>query len=71
MTDDWLREIDNKTFVGSVLSDFSVAFDIFDHNLLLEKHICYGVTSLLYCGSSVTCLTEHPGGCSLMEAYPT
>ena len=34
MTDDCLKEIDNKQIVGAVLSDFSAAFDIIDHNLL-------------------------------------
>ena len=28
MTDDWLKEIDNKKIVGAVLLDFSAAFDI-------------------------------------------
>jgi hypothetical protein len=36
MTDDWLKESD-KTIVGPVLLDFSAAFDIIDHNLLLKK----------------------------------
>ena len=44
MTDDWLREIDGKKIVGAVLFDFSVAFDIIDHSLLLEKHKCNGFT---------------------------
>jgi hypothetical protein len=33
---DLLKEID-KNIVGAVLLDFSVAFDIIDHSLLLEK----------------------------------
>ena len=37
MTDDWLKELDNKMIVGAVLLDFSAAFDIIDHNLLLKK----------------------------------
>ena len=44
MTDDWLREIDDKMIVGAVLLDFSEAFDIIDQSLLLEKHTCYGFT---------------------------
>ena len=42
MTDDWLREIDDKIIVGAVLLDFSAAFDIIDHSLLLEKRMCFG-----------------------------
>ena len=34
MSDDWLKEIDNKKIVGAVVLDFSAAFDIIDHNLL-------------------------------------
>jgi hypothetical protein len=37
MTDDWLKEIDIKKTVAAVLLDFSGAFDIIDHNLLLRK----------------------------------
>jgi hypothetical protein len=44
MTDNWLREIDDKMIVGAVLLDFSAAFDIIDRSLLLEKHMCYGFT---------------------------
>ena len=49
MTDDWLREIDDKMIVGAVLLEFSAAFDIIDHSLLLEKLVlwlytpCYNV----------------------------
>ena len=39
---------DDKNIVGAVLLDFSTAFDIIDHSLLLEKHMCYGFTPLLY-----------------------
>jgi hypothetical protein len=44
ITDDWLREIDDKKIVGALLLDFSAAFAIIDHSLLLEKHMCYGLT---------------------------
>ena len=42
MTDDWLREIDDKKIVEAVLLDFSADFDIIDHSLLLAKRMCYG-----------------------------
>ncbi len=41
MTDDWLSEIDKKKVVGPVMLDFSAAFVIIDHNLLLKKLKCY------------------------------
>ena len=45
MTDDLLKEIDNKKIVGAVLLDFSAAFDIIDQNLLLKKLKCYGFST--------------------------
>jgi hypothetical protein len=49
MTDDWLKEIDNKKIVGAVLLDFSAAFDIIYHNLLLKKHVLWLFNLLPYC----------------------
>jgi hypothetical protein len=37
ITDDWLREIDDKMIVDAVLLDFRAVFC-----LLLEKRVCYG-----------------------------
>ena len=42
MADEWLCEIDNRHQVGAVLLDFSAAFIIMDHKLLLRKLACYG-----------------------------
>jgi hypothetical protein len=44
MTDDWLRGINNTNIVGAVLFDYSTAFDIIVHSLLIEKCMCYGFT---------------------------
>jgi hypothetical protein len=44
ITDDYLKEINNK-IVGAVLLDFSAAYDIIGHNLLLRKHMYCGFSS--------------------------
>lgn len=35
ITDDWLKSMDDRKLVGAVLLDFSAAFDVNDHELLL------------------------------------
>jgi hypothetical protein len=44
MTDDWLREIDDKMIVEAVLLDFSAAFDII---VLWLYTPCYNVVKEL------------------------
>ena len=50
ITDDWLREIDDKKIVEAVLIDFSAAFDIIDNSNLLETVCVMALHPLLNCG---------------------
>ena len=45
MSDDWLMSIDNSMLVGTVLLDFSAAFDVIDHDILISKLTSYGFKS--------------------------
>ena len=45
MTSDWLTALNNKKLAGAILLDFSAAFDLIDHKLLLSKLHCYGFSS--------------------------
>ena len=57
MTDDWLKEIGNKKIVGAVLLNFSAAFDIIYHNLLLKKYMCYGFSTISWIQSDLSNIT--------------
>lgn len=54
LVDDCLMNIDRKKLVGSVMLDFSAAFDVIDHDILLEKLKAYGFAS-----SSVSWITSY------------
>ena len=58
ITDYWMKYIDNMKIVGAVLLDFSAAFDIFDHDLLLRKCMFYGFQPLPYRGFRAIYLIE-------------
>lgn len=60
MTDDWLRQIDQKNTVGAVMLDFSAAFDIINHQILLDKLKCYGfeMSSIQWMQSYLTNRTQ-------------
>lgn len=45
MSDSWLTSIDDPRLVGTILLDFSAAFDVIDHVILISKLIGYGFTS--------------------------
>lgn len=47
-----------EKIIGTVLLDFSVAFDILDHDLLLEKFNNTDVLLLHYCGLRVIYMTD-------------
>jgi hypothetical protein len=65
-TYDWLKEIDK--IVGAVLLDFTAAFDVIDHNRLLQKRTFYGFTS-----PATAWIESYPNtdGVFLMDASPT
>lgn len=54
MSDDWLMGNDNGLLSGAILLDFSSAFDLIDHKLLIEKFKCYG-----FCGTAVSWLESY------------
>jgi predicted nucleotide-binding protein (sugar kinase/HSP70/actin superfamily) len=43
ITDDWLKDIYNKMIVGVVLLDFSAAFDVIDHNIIMVIEKTYTI----------------------------
>jgi len=37
MVDDWFEDMEERKIIGIVMLDFTAAFDIIDHDLLLKK----------------------------------
>ena len=46
LTDMWLKDIDDGNLTGSTFLDFTKAFDLVDHNILIQKLGLYHVDSL-------------------------
>ena len=45
MYDQWLDQVDNGMMVGVMMIDLSAAFDMVDHELLLEKLRLFGLNA--------------------------
>ena len=58
--------MDNKRIVGTVMLDFTAAFDIIDHALLIAKLKCYG-----FADTALSWVESYLSGkeCFSMEAY--
>ena len=50
MIDSWLNALDNGKMVGVVLVDFKKAFDLVDHQILINKLKVYGIKDDAYLG---------------------
>jgi hypothetical protein len=46
MTDDWRLALNDDQLAGAVLVDFSKAFDMVSHNLLLRKLSLFGINGM-------------------------
>uniref|UniRef100_A0A669AV95 Reverse transcriptase domain-containing protein n=1 Tax=Oreochromis niloticus TaxID=8128 RepID=A0A669AV95_ORENI len=49
MTDNWYRYLDNGNLVRVVFLEFSAAFDLINHDLLIDKLKCYGFSPAALC----------------------
>ena len=47
MIDSWLNALDNGKMVGVMLVDFKKAFDLVDHQILIDKLKVYGINDAL------------------------
>ena len=50
LINDWLKHIDQGNIVGAILFDLKKAFDVVDHEILLQKLALYGIKARLLIG---------------------
>jgi len=46
LIDNWLKDVDDRKYVGAVFIDLHKAFDVVDHTVLIDKLKCYNFSVL-------------------------
>ena len=76
MTDKWTQAIDSGQMAGVCLIDMSAAFDLVDHNLMIEKMSIYGFSEstclwfLNYLSNRRQCVSINGGSIQIVTCSP-